>query len=391
MPVTFSSRQQRRLGLLALVLMLGLGVGWMFHTLWDAQVASETEPPVAALASPAALSADERRQIEIYQQVSPAVVNITRTTVALDGFFNTVPQQGVGSGVLITHTGYIVTNAHVVENANLLEVTIPNDPQPYPARIVGGDASYDFALLKIEPRSGQRFQTVLVGESASLQVGQKVLAIGNPFGLKNTLTTGIVSSLGRRLEARNGRLMENIIQTDAAINPGNSGGALLDSSGRLVGINTAIFSPSGASSGIGFAIPVDSIMRLANDLIQYGRIIRPYMGLTIGLEVTPRVARILGLPVSNGLMVAQVEPGSPAAQAGLVGGSRAIPTARGQLLIGGDLIVQVDSRRIESVDDFLNYVDAKRPGDVVTLKVVRDGVALEKRLKLAQRPAGWNS
>jgi S1-C subfamily serine protease len=343
-----------------------------------------------------ALLPEEKRLISLYEQVSPAVVNITSTSVALDLFLKPMPQRGMGSGVLLTPDGYILTNVHVVDAAEKLEVTLLGQPHSYTARVVGGDASYDVALIKIEPKLNQRFPTVPLSDSNNLKVGQTVLAIGNPFGLNSTLTTGVISSLGRRLETENGRIMENIIQTDAAINPGNSGGPLLDSSGRLIGMNTAIFSPSGASNGIGFAIPANTATRIANDLIQYGRIIRPYMGVSLGLQVTPRVAAVLKLPVNRGLMIGEVTPDGPGGKAGLRGGDRVIKTSRGTpLALGGDIIVQVDERPIDTLDSFLNYVEAKRPGDTVILKVVRGNTAsnptqtpqlLQMSVTLQERP-----
>jgi putative serine protease PepD len=331
------------------------------------------------------LTPDEQRTLRIYQTVSPAVVNITSTTVGVDGFLNLMPQKGSGSGVILTPDGFILTNAHVVEKATNLEVTLLNKPTPYTAKVVGGDLSYDMALLKIDPRQGETFPVVGLGNSGSLNVGQQVLAIGNPFGLQSTLTTGVISSLGRRLQAENGRIMENIIQTDAAINPGNSGGPLLNSQGKLIGINTAIFSPSGTNSGIGFAVPVNTVVRLANDLILHGRIIKPYLGLTLSFELNPRVAQLLKLPLQKGLLVASVQPNSPASQAGLRGGTQEVKTRQGRLMLGGDIITAVDQRPMTSVDEFLNYVEAKRPAERIVLSVWRNGNTLQLPVTLAER------
>jgi putative serine protease PepD len=296
-----------------------------------------------------------------------------------------MPQKGSGSGVILTPDGFILTNAHVVEKATNLEVTLLNKPTPYTAKVVGGDLSYDMALLKIDPRQGETFPVVGLGNSGSLNVGQQVLAIGNPFGLQSTLTTGVISSLGRRLQAENGRIMENIIQTDAAINPGNSGGPLLNSQGKLIGINTAIFSPSGTNSGIGFAVPVNTVVRLANDLILHGRIIKPYLGLTLSFELNPRVAQLLKLPLQKGLLVASVQPNSPASQAGLRGGTQEVKTRQGRLMLGGDIITAVDQRPMTSVDEFLNYVEAKRPAERIVLSVWRNGNTLQLPVTLAER------
>jgi S1-C subfamily serine protease len=343
-----------------------------------------TRPGVEADNEQNTLQADEQRNVNIYRTCSPAVVNITSTNVSVDMFFNLVPQKGVGSGVILTTDGYILTNAHVVEDAEKLEVTLLSG-KTYKARLVGGDLNNDTALIKIDPGS-----TVLpimkLGNSSNLVVGQRVFAIGNPFGLKSTLTTGVVSSLGRTLKAENGRVMDNIIQTDAAINPGNSGGALLDSQGRLIGINTAIFSPSGANVGIGFAIPVNTSRRIANDLIQYKRVIRPYIGIQPGVEITPYVARALSLPTEQGVLVSQVVPNSPAAKAGLKGGKRQW-VGNQSLVLGGDILAAVDNRPITTTDSFLNYIETKRPGDTVELQVLNaQGQSRRVMIKLVERP-----
>jgi putative serine protease PepD len=217
-------------------------------------------------------------------------------------------------------------------------------------------------------------------------VGQQVYAIGNPFGLTSTLTTGVISSLGRTLKAENGRMMENIIQTDAAINPGNSGGPLLDSSGRLIGINTAIFSPSGTSAGIGFAIPVNTARRIFDDLIRYGRIIRPYLGVQAGIPVSPPLARKLGMPPIQGIMVERVQPGSPAALAGIQPGSKPIQAGNRVFLLGGDVITHVDGRPIETPDALMNIIDSKHPGEVIQLRLQRGAQSLNATVTLRERP-----
>jgi S1-C subfamily serine protease len=347
--------------------------------------ATPRETGVFADVQPMALKPDEAQNIQIYKQCSPAVVNITSTNVTVDAFFNLVPQKGVGSGVILTKDGYILTNAHVVEDAEKLEVTLLNG-KTYKARLVGGDLNNDTALIKIQPDS-PNLPTMRLGDSGALQVGQNVYAIGNPFGLKSTLTTGVISSLGRTLKAENGRVMDNIIQTDAAINPGNSGGALLDGQGRLIGINTAIFSPSGASVGIGFAVPVNTSRRIAEDLITYKRVIRPYLGIMPGLEVSPYVAKTLGLPVEQGLMVGRVVPNSPAAQAGLRGGQRQW-VGNQAIMVGGDILTTVDGHPITTTDSFLNYIEAKRPGNSVELTVVNSkGQPRRITLVLVERPS----
>lgn len=341
-------------------------------------------PVVLAASEKATLTSAERLNIDIYEQASPAVVNISSTVLAMDVFANIVPEQGSGSGIILTPDGYILTNAHVVKDAQRLEVTLL-DGTTYKAKLIGGDVSKDVALIKIDT-GARKLPTLEIGDSDHLQVGQMVYAIGNPFGLNSTLTTGVISSLGRTLKAQNGRLIEGIIQTDAAINPGNSGGPLINSSGQLIGINTAIFSPSGSSAGIGFAIPANSARRIAEDLISYGHVIRPYLGLEIGMEITPHLAQALKLPVQKGLMVSQVLQNAPAGKSGLKGASKVLVVGNRQIPVGGDIIVSYDGRPAESADRFINYVESKRPNDILTLKINRNGQPLTLSVKLAERP-----
>jgi S1-C subfamily serine protease len=341
-------------------------------------------PEVLAAPGAATLTPEEKINITIYQRVSPAVVNISSTVLAMDVFANIVPEQGVGSGMILTPDGYVLTNAHVVEDAQRLEVMLLNG-KTYKAKLVGGDVSKDVALLKIDPGT-EKLPTIQIGDSSQLQVGQFVYAIGNPFGLNSTLTTGIISSLGRSLRAQNGRLMENIIQTDAAINPGNSGGPLLNSAGQVIGINTAIFSPSGSSAGIGFATPSNTARRIAEDLIAYGRVIRPYLGVELGMELNPTIAKALNLSVNRGLMVANVVQGGPAAQAGIRPSGRVLAVGNRRIPIGGDIITAYDGKPVKGPDQFLNYVESKRPGDILRLNIVRDGKPMTVEVKLAERP-----
>ncbi len=330
------------------------------------------------------LTDEEKRNIAIYEKASPAVVNISSVVLSMDMYANIVPQRGMGSGLIVTPDGYILTNAHVVEEARRLEVTLL-DGKTFPAKVVGGDLSRDVALIKIDPK-GAKLPVITLGSSKNLRVGQAVYAIGNPFGLNSTLTTGVISSLGRTLRAENGRLMENIIQTDAAINPGNSGGPLLNSQGELIGINTAIFSPSGASSGIGFAVPVDSARRILDDLLTQGRVVRPFIGVEIGMEINPTLAEALNLPVDHGLMVADVLAGSPAQKAGLHGADRLLEVGNRRIPVGGDIIVALDGQPVEGADQFLNAIESKRPGDTIQLDVVRDGKATSVPVTLKERP-----
>lgn len=341
-------------------------------------------PPVLAAPEVAALLPQEKINIAIYKQASPAVVNISNTVLAIDVFSNVTPEQGTGSGVILTPNGYILTNAHVVADSQQLEVMLLNG-KTYKAQLIGGDVSRDVALIKIDP-GAMKLPTITMGDSAHLQVGQMVYAIGNPFGLNSTLTTGVISSLGRTLKAQNGRLMENIIQTDAAINPGNSGGPLLNSAGQLIGINTAIFSPSGSNAGIGFAIPVNSARRIAEDLIATGHVVRPFLGIEIGMEINPHLAEALNLPVKQGLMVARVLRNAPAEKAGLHGSGKVLTIGNRRIPVGGDIIVAYDGHTADSAERFMNYIESKRPGDIVHFSVNRNGQPLKLDVKLEERP-----
>jgi S1-C subfamily serine protease len=317
-----------------------------------------------------ALTEDERNNIQIYQQLSPGVVNITSVTLERDFFFNIVPRQGSGSGSIIDNRGYILTNHHVIADARKLEVTLANGKK-YDASFIGSDPSTDVAVLKIDaPSSILRGLAVIpMGSSGSLQVGQKVIAIGNPFGLGQTLTTGVVSSVGRTLRSPSGALVEDIIQTDASINPGNSGGPLIDSSGRMVGINSAIFSPTGASIGIGFAIPVDTAKRVLYDLIEKGHYAYPWLGATL-MTLTPAFAEALKLPVKSGAMVVEVIPRAPADRAGLRGGDKRAQIGNNIIVVGGDVIVKLDGDSVENADSVIREIRKRRPGDRIRLEVV---------------------
>ncbi len=365
------------------VAVLSVAFTRVLQFVWPGGEQAPSEQSVLAQSGTAQLTPEEKRTVSIYKKASPAVVNITSTTIAMDHFFNVIPQQGVGSGVILTESGYILTNAHVVLDADRLEVMLENG-EAYKAKLVGGDISKDIALIKIDAKTP--LPTIELGDSDRLQIGQSVYAIGNPFSLTSTLTTGVISSVGRTLRAENGRLIENVIQTDAAINPGNSGGALLDSDGQLIGINTAIFSPSGAYAGIGFAIPVNTARRIANDLIQHGKVLHPYLGIQIGLEVTPAIARALDLPVEEGLMITQVVPGGPAHKAGIQGADKELVVGNRRILLGGDIVLEYDGHKAESADHFINYVETKRPGETLHLKLVRDGQTIERSIQLAERP-----
>jgi putative serine protease PepD len=342
------------------------------------------EPPVPPTLSPAdAALLDEQNNIEIYQRVSPAVVNITSTTIQYDFFLRAFPVPGSGSGFLIDNRGNILTNYHVVSGARSIEVTL-SDRSRHPAKLIGRDRLTDLAVIQITDRAN--FPAVKLGSSENLQVGQKVLAIGNPFGFQGTLTTGIISALGRSIQDEDGRVLENLIQTDAAINPGNSGGPLLNSRGEVIGINTAIYGP-GANVGIGFAIPVGLVKESLADLIQEGRIRRGYLGVIGGWEITPALARVLELPVTEGLLVYRVTPGGPAARAGIRGGRQLVFLGNEQLVIGGDVITALDNTPVRNNQELSQYVLQKRPGDTVRVTLYRGQQRMTVNVELDERPS----
>jgi S1-C subfamily serine protease len=311
--------------------------------------------------TPASVASDEQNNIEVYRAVSPGVVFITSTSVS-QNFFDPGEREGTGSGSVLDEQGHILTNNHVVEGAARLTVSFGENN--YPARLVGRDPDTDLAVIKVEaPR--EQLKPVAFGDSERLVVGQKVLAIGNPFGFARTLTTGVISGLQRPIRARNNRPIEGAIQTDASINPGNSGGPLLDSSGRIIGINTLIYSLSGASAGVGFAVPVNIAKRIVPQLIQNGAVVRPKLGI-VPFNVRNLQVR---LPVNEGVGIYQVSPGGPAAAAGLRGLQQ---TEDGEVVIG-DIILSIDGEKIVDGDDLYRVLDKRQFNDVVQVEVFRDG------------------
>ena len=340
------------------------------------------EPDTAAAVVPSEESdfSDERNNIQVYKSVSQAVVNLTSTTMQYDFFFRVLPSQGSGSGFLIDKEGNILTNYHVISGARSVEVTL-SDQSRHPAKLIGRDRLSDLAVIKID--AGKELPYVKQGDSENLQVGQKVLAIGNPFGFEGTLTTGVISSLGRNIRDQEGRLLEDVIQTDAAINPGNSGGPLLNALGEVIGINTAIFGQS--SIGIGFAIPVNTAKSILADLLQEGRVRRGYLGV-VGREITPALAELLNLPAPKGLLVARVRRGGPGDRAGIRAGRSLALIGNEQFVIGGDLIVEVDGSPIESSVDLSRYVLKKKPGEVIRITIYRGRERMDVEVELGERP-----
>lgn len=377
-------RVQKRQSLLVGIL-VGLTVGYFVVGQLRAYLETRNAGP-RAITPRGDLAEDEKSSIELFANASPSVVYVqsVRLVERRRGLFSRevfeVP-EGTGTGFIWDDLGHIVTNFHVVEpglqrNAELKVILA--DRSSWDARVVGVEPDRDLAVLKIDA-PGARLRPIPVGTSANLQVGQKVYAIGNPFGFDQTLTTGIVSATGRTITARNGRTIEGVIQTDAAINPGNSGGPLLDSAGRLIGVNTMIYSPSGASVGIGFAVPVDIVNEIVPQLIRHGRVVRPLLGIEI---VDAGIARQLG--VTRGVLVGAVSEGSGAEQAGLEGPYR---LGDGSIVLG-DVIVAIDDREIKDYNDLRQVLDSKRAGDVVTLTVVRNGRTRTAKVKLGSSVDG---
>jgi S1-C subfamily serine protease len=326
------------------------------------------------------LSSDETNNIDIYKSSHLATVNITSTVYRRTVFFEVYPSKDQGSGFLISADGKILTNNHVVASERQLEVTL-SDQSRYKAQLLSRDESNDLALLQIMPRG--KLPALHLGDSDALQVGQKVLAIGNPFGLDGTLTTGIVSSLGRSIRGENERTLEGLIQTDAAINPGNSGGPLLDSAGNVVGINTAILGPNG-NIGIGFAMPINRAKLMLDDF-QAGRK-RPTLGVSV-VPISGDYADALRLPTQGGLLIQEVDPNSAAAHAGLRGGRNEVQIGNAQLLIGGDLIMSIDGKPVDRDDAISRALSKKRTGDTLELTVFRNGKTMNVRVRLGDEGA----
>ncbi len=308
------------------------------------------ETPASAAPAPpstAGLNEDERNNVDVYSKDGPGVVNITSTTLAYDFFYRPVPESGTGSGAVIDMEGRILTNHHVIENARRLEVTLW-DKSKYQAKVIGDDPYHDLAVIQIDAPKN-KLKPIPLGTSKGLQVGQKVLAIGNPYALDRTLTTGIISSLGRSIQIESERIIDDVIQTDASINPGNSGGPLLNTSGEIIGINTAIYTPaaSGGSVGIGFAIPVDTVREISGDLIKLGYVPHPYLGVVRPIELADYqgIIEALRLNTDHGLMVTRILPNSPAARAGIRGTSQMVIIGNFQVPAGGDVILSVEGTR----------------------------------------------
>ena len=333
-------------------------------------------PDPLPTAKPSVIDIEEELVIEVYAEVGPAVVCIT------------VPQrfgQCIGSGFVIDLQGHVVTNNHVAVASRELLVTLA-DEHTVPAEVVGTDPGSDLAVLEIDVPP-EDLTVAELGESANLRIGQRAIAIGNPFGLERTITTGVISSLGRTLPRDDSDFqLAELVQTDAAINPGNSGGPLLDSQGKVIGVNTAIASNSGSNSGVGFAIPVDIVKRVVPELIAEGRYRHPWLGVSGG-TITPELVEAARLPVEIGVLISTVEPGSPADKAGLRGGDRQVQVAGVQMLAGGDIVIAIGEVEVSRFDDVVNYLASfTGVGESIMLTVVRETEEIKVEVTLAERP-----
>jgi S1-C subfamily serine protease len=327
---------------------------------------------------------DERENIAVYDQLNPGVVNITTETMAINWFLEPVPQEGgSGSGSIIDTRGYVLTNNHVIENAYKVYINLADGSQ-YEGSVMGTDPENDIAVVKFDPPRGTELRTIPFGSSENLKVGQKVLAIGNPFALERTLTVGIVSGLGRPIQTSTNNIIRDMIQTDASINPGNSGGPLLDTQGRMIGINTMIYSPSGGSVGIGFAVPINTAKRVVAEIIEYGRVRRGWIDATV-VQIFPSLVRYANLPVSSGLMVSRTRRGGNAEKAGLRQGSEPVQYGRSVIYTGGDIITSVDGMKTNTLADLYSALEDNKPGETVKIEILRAGKPVTLDIALADR------
>jgi S1-C subfamily serine protease len=332
----------------------------------------------------APFSADERENIAVYEQYNESVVNITTETVGINWFLEPVPLDGgSGSGSIIDTRGYVLTNYHVIEKAYKVFINLADGTQ-LEGTVTGSDPENDLAVVKFNPPQGANLTTIPFGDSDALRVGQKVLAIGNPFALERTLTVGIVSGLGRPIQINRQNIVRNMIQTDASINPGNSGGPLLDSLGRMIGINTMIYSPSGGSVGIGFAIPVNTAKRVVSELIDHGRVRRGWIDASV-VQLFPNLVQYAKLPVSAGLLVSRTKRGGFAEQAGLRQGSEPVRYGSTVIYLGGDIVTGVDGMKVGTLTDLYSALEDNKPGERVELEVIRNGRTVKLEITLADR------
>ena len=372
-----------------ILLALAIAGGFFYFTTWRSSTQSGGLHPSNWISQPAKveiteaasgeqLDSEEQNNISVYHRNIPSVVNITSRAMTFDFFYGLVPQEGQGSGFVIDKDGHILTNYHVIADARQVEVTMHNRKK-YKATVVGTDPPHDLAVIQIKATD---LVPAVLGDSRNLQVGQKVYAIGNPFGLSGTMTRGIVSSI-RPVREPNGATIDEAIQTDAAINPGNSGGPLMNWHGEVIGINTMILSSVNQNAGIGFAIPINTAKAVLNDLMTLGRVRRPALGVRT-IPITPELADEIGLPADYGLLIVQVTPGGSADQAGLRGGSERAYLGNIPIMLGGDLIVAIDGQKVQDEQDLSQMMNNHRAGDSVKVTVYRGKKKLEVEVPLGE-------
>lgn len=369
-------------------LALAIAGAFFYFTTWRSNGSHPTDwlthsvnPPkveITEAASGESLDSEEQNNISVYRRNIPAVVNVTSRAMTFDFFYGLVPQEGQGSGFVIDKDGHILTNYHVVADARQVEVTLHNHKR-YKATVIGTDPAHDLAVIQIK---APELVPAVLGDSRSLQVGQKVYAIGNPFGLAGTMTRGIVSSI-RPVREPNGATIDEAIQTDAAINPGNSGGPLMNWHGEVIGINTMILSNSGQNAGIGFAIPINTAKAVLNDLVTLGRVRRPALGVRT-IPIGPELAQEMALPTDYGLLIIQVTPGGSAEQAGLRGGTERAYLGNTPIMLGGDLIVAIDGEKIQDQQDLAQTMNNHRAGDTVKVTIYRGKRKMDVNVALAE-------
>jgi S1-C subfamily serine protease len=371
-----------------LILAMAIAGAFFYFTTWRSNSAGEAHSSgwfsrpdrveITEAAPGESLDGEEQNNISVYKKNIPSVVNVTSRAMTFDFFYGLVPQEGQGSGFVIDKEGHILTNYHVIADARQVEVTMHNRKK-YKATVVGTDPSHDLAVIQIK---APELIPAVLGDSRNLQVGQKVFAIGNPFGLAGTMTRGIVSSI-RPVREPNGAMIDEAIQTDAAINPGNSGGPLMNWHGEVIGINTMILSNSNQSAGIGFAIPINTAKAALNDLMTLGRVRRPALGVRT-VPVSPELAEEIGLPVDFGLLIIGVVPGSSADQAGLRAGTERAYLGNIPVMLGGDLIVAIDGEKIQDQDDLTQMMNNHRAGDSVKITIYRGKKKMDVEVSLGE-------
>ncbi len=371
------------------ILAVVIAGGFFYFTTWRSNVQSGTGHPANWLSQPdhveiteaapnESLDGEEQNNISVYRKNIPSVVNVTSRAMTFDFFYGLVPQEGQGSGFVIDKEGHILTNYHVIADARQVEVTMHNRKK-YKATVVGTDPAHDLAVIQVKAPD---LVPAVLGDSRNLQVGQKVYAIGNPFGLAGTMTRGIVSSI-RPVREPNGAYIDEAIQTDAAINPGNSGGPLMNWHGEVIGINTMILSNVGQNAGIGFAIPINTAKAVLNDLMTLGRVRRPALGVRT-IPISPELADEIGLPIDYGLLVVQVTPGSAADQAGLRAGTERAYLGNTPIMLGGDLIVAIDDQKVQDEDDLAQMMNNHRAGDTIKVTIYRGKKKMDVSVSLGE-------